>query len=84
MPLAKLTQLTRLDISYNRTVQSFAFLRKLTALKMLNVTETNLCDVSVCRSMTELQELSIGATAVDDCSSLNHLVHLQILTGAEL
>ena len=76
--LAQLSQLARLDVSGNGAAKSFAFLRNLTALEYLNVSSTTLRDVSVCAGMSQLKELRIVATAVNDWSSLNHLADLQI------
>jgi len=64
--------LNELDLSGNQYIQTIEPLGQLTNLKMLNLAETNVADLTPIRNLTELVELNISRTKVFDLTPLKY------------
>ena len=75
-PIAGLTQLTRLDLSF-AVVSDASFLSGLTQLKTLHLHNNPVSDISALVGLTQLTSLELSSTAVSDLSPLAGLTQLR-------
>lgn len=71
--------LNELDLSGNQYIQTIEPLAQLTNLKLLNLSETNVADLTPIRNLTELVELNLSRTKVFDLTPLNYASKLERL-----
>jgi Leucine-rich repeat (LRR) protein len=79
--LKDMTAINELDLSNNDYIQTIEPLAQLTNLKLLNLAETNVGDLTPIRNLTELIELNLSRTKIFDLSPLkysNKLLRLNI------
>src|SRR5258706_3288895 len=70
--IRRITSIEELDISNNKYIQTFEPLSQLRNLKSLNLSSTNINDLTPIRNLTELIELNLGRTSVRDLSPLKY------------
>lgn len=68
-----------LDLSNNRIIQTIEPLSRLTGLRTLDLSGTNISDLGPMRNLTELTSLNLAKTPVEDLSSLRYSDKLQDL-----
>ena len=68
--------LNELDLSGNEYIQSIEPLAQLVSLRLLNLSGTNVSDLTPIRNLTELVELDLSRTKVFDLSPLKYAVKL--------
>lgn len=76
-----ITAINELDLSKNKYIQTIEPLAQLINLKLLNLSETNVGDLTPIRNLTELVELNLSRTKIFDLSPLkysNKLLRLNI------
>lgn len=71
--------LNELDLSGNQYLQTIEPLAQLTNLKLLNLSETNVADLTPIRNLTDLVELDLSRTKVFDLGPLNYASKLERL-----
>jgi len=71
-----MTALSELDLSGNDYIQSIEPLGRLTNLRLLNLSGTNVSDLTPIRNLTELVELDLSKTKVFDLAPLKYSVKL--------
>src|SRR5690606_32254992 len=71
-----MTALNELDLSGNDYIQSIEPLSQLINLKLLNLSSTNVSDLTPIRNLTELVELDLSRTKVFDLSPLRYSTKL--------
>jgi len=73
-------QLNSLDLSYNKAIRDISFLEDSTHLEFLNLSGTNIRDLSPLKKITSLKWLFLGACRyITDFSPLSELTSLQVL-----
>ena len=79
--IKNITAIEELDLSNNAYIQNIEPLAQLPSLKLLNLSGTNVVDLTPIRNLTELVELDLSNTKIKDLSPLkyaNKLVRLNI------
>lgn len=71
--------LQELDLSNNRIIQNIQPLSRLTSLRTLDLSGTNITDLGPVRNLTELTHLNLARTPVTDISSLRYSDKIQDL-----
>lgn len=71
-----MTALSELDLSGNAFIQSIEPLGQLSNLRLLNLSGTNVSDLTPIRNLTELVELDLSRTKVFDLSPLKYSLKL--------
>lgn len=74
--IKKVTSMEELDISGNRFIQSFEPLSQLRNVRSLNLSQTNIDDLSPIRNLSELTELNLSHTGVHELSPLKYFSKL--------
>jgi Leucine-rich repeat (LRR) protein len=77
--IKNITAIEDLDISNNQYIQSIEPLGQLLSLKLLDLSQTNISDLTPIRNLTELVELNLAGTRVEDLTPLKYSTHLQRL-----
>jgi hypothetical protein len=77
--IMQITQIDSLDISNNHYVLNLDPLGRLSDLKYLNASHTNIHDLSALRNLTELRDINLSNSKVDDISPLRYAINLQNL-----
>lgn len=71
-----MTALSELDLSGNQYIQSIEPLSQLIGLRLLNLSGTNVSDLTPIRNLTELVELDLSRTKIFDLSPLKYSARL--------
>lgn len=74
--IRKVTVAEELNLSNNRLIQSFEPLSQFKNLKRLNLSNTEIIDLSPLRNLTDLVDLNLSHTAVRDLSPLKYSSNL--------
>lgn len=77
--LKDMTAIQHLDISQNEYIQTIEPLSRLVSLKLLNLSQTSITDLTPIRNLTELVELNVSESGVEDLSPLRYATTLQRL-----
>ncbi len=75
-----MSALNELDLSGNEYIQTIEPLSQLTNLKLLNLSSTNVSDLTPIRNLTELVELDLSRTKIFDLSPLKYATKLARLS----
>lgn len=77
--LKDITAIEELDLSNNQYIQNIEPLAQLHDLKLLNLAETNIGDLTPIRNLTELVELNLSNTKIFDLTPLKYAAKLERL-----
>ena len=77
--IKRVTSIDQLDLSANKFIRSLEPLSQLHSLKSINLSNTDVIELTAIRNLTELSSLSISSTNIGDLSFLKYASKLESL-----